>query len=457
VSPAKLISTISGWGNYPKANSAILRPERITSIADLVEDLTSCETVIARGTGLAYGDAAINEGGFVLATSRLNKFLSFNLETGVIRCQAGVPLHDIISVALPHGWFLAVTPGTSRATVGGCIACDVHGKNHHVAGSFGNHLQQITLLCGTGEVVTCSPTEWPDLFWASVGGMGLTGIILDATIGLRPVESSWVVTRNIVTDNLDDTLRALFETRNTAYSVAWIDATTDARRRGRGVVMLGDHALRHQVPPQLSDDPLSVRASRRAGVPPKLPGLLRHTAVARTLNNALYRRYALSTTGEHVVPAGSFFYPLDAVENWNRLYGRDGFVEYQAVIPEDRAAPVVRNILDALALARQPSFFSSMKRMGKGNKAPMSFPAEGIAFSFDVPIGEGLFALLDTFDDQVAKAGGRVYLAKDARCRSEVMSPFYPERNRWAELIGKRDPAGKFSSNMARRLNLRAA
>lgn len=456
VTDARLKSSVAGWGNYPVANSTILRPERISTVADLIRGLGEADSIIARGSGLAYGDAAINGNSYILATGRLNKFLSFDPDAGIIRCQAGVQLEDILGVALPRGWFLAVTPGTSRATVGGCIACDVHGKNHHVAGSFGNHVQQITLLCAKGEVLTCSPDERPELFWGSVGGMGMTGIILDATLKLRRVESSWVIGRNIVTRDLEDTLRVLAETQDFTYSVAWLDATAAAASRGRGVVMLGEHALRGQVPAQARHDPLAFGPVRRARIPSWTPGLLRGSLVARLLNSVLYRGYAAAKTGERPVSATGYFYPLDAIANWNRLYGTAGFIEYQAVVPEGQAAPVIRGMLDALAEARQPSFFSSMKRMGDGNLAPLSFPAKGIAFSFDVPVSDGLYRLLDSFDDRVATAGGRVYLAKDARCRPAVMDAFYPRRREWRDLVVGLDPAGRLSSDLAQRLNLRA-
>lgn len=450
-------SSLAGWGNFPVSTASILRPERVRGVADIVSALPSGRSVVARGSGLAYGDAAINRDGFVLATSRLDKLLAFDTELGLVRCQTGVLLTDIAAVALPRGWFLTVTPGTARATIGGCIACDVHGKNHHVAGSFGNHVRQITLLCADGTVLTCSPEERLDLFWASVGGMGMTGIILDATLALRRVESSWIRKRDIVTLDLDDTLRVLSETRDATYSVAWLDATADAEHCGRGVVMLGEHAQPEHLPEEARRDPLGTETPRRVRIPATAPGILVGTPVARLINRIIYRRYAGSDGTETTVPASSFFYPLDAIENWNRLYGRRGFVEYQAVIPESQAPSLIREMLAALAAAGQPSFFTSMKRMGKGNDAPLSFPAEGLAFSFDVPVASGPFELLRSFDGKVAAAGGRVYLAKDARARPEVMDAFYPRRREWAGIVRRLDPTAKLSSDLARRLQLRAA
>jgi FAD/FMN-containing dehydrogenase len=453
----QLKSALAGWGNYPVAMSTVMRPERMTSVAGMVAALPAGQTFVARGSGLAYGDAAINQDGFVLDTGRLDKFLSFDADAGIVRCQAGVTLEDILSVALPHGWFLAVTPGTSRATVGGCIACDVHGKNHHVAGSFGNHVRHITLLCADGEVLTCSPDERPELFWASVGGMGMTGVILEATLALQRVDSSWVMARNIVTRDLDDTLRVLAETQSATYSVAWLDGTAETKNRGRGVVMLGEHASRAEVPARASGAPLAWRPPRRARIPAGTPGVLRGTLAARMINNLIYRRYAAASAETHAVTATAYFYPLDTIQNWNRLYGAGGFIEYQAVVPDDQAAILIRSMLDALANAQQPAFFSSVKRMGTGNAAPLSFPATGTAFSFDVPARPDLFALLDSFDDKVAAAGGRVYLAKDGRCRAAVMDAFYPRRREWQDFLTRHDPAGRLSSNMARRLHLRAA
>jgi decaprenylphospho-beta-D-ribofuranose 2-oxidase len=452
----ELQSRLAGFGNFPVSRASIMRAERVRSVADVVSALPAGRSLIARGSGLAYGDAAINSEGLVLATSRLDKLLEFDAERGLLRCQAGAPLADVAAVALRRGWFLAVTPGTARATVGGCIACDVHGKNHHVAGSFGNHVRQITLLCSDGSLLTCSPGQRPDLFWATVGGMGMTGIILDATLALRRVATSWIRQRNIVTRDLDDTLRVLSETRDTTYSVAWLDATADTRHRGRGVVMLGEHAQPEHLPQAARHDPLGSAAARRIRFPAAAPGILVGASVARLINRIIYRRYAGSDGSETTVPASSFFYPLDAIENWNRLYGRRGFVEYQAVIPEALAPSLVREMLEALAAARQPSFFTSMKRMGKGNDAPLSFPAEGLAFSFDLPVANDPFALLRSFDDKVAAAGGRVYLAKDARTGPDVMDAFYPRRREWAGLVRQHDPAAKLSSDLARRLRLRA-
>lgn len=453
----ELKSKLAGWGNYPVATSTVMRPERAASVAGMVAALPAGRTFVARGSGLAYGDAAINENGFVLDTSRLNKFLSFDANAGTIRCQAGVTLEDILSVALPRGWFLPVTPGTARATVGGCIACDVHGKNHHVVGSFGNHVQQITLLGADGETLICSPGEGPEFFWATVGGMGMTGVILEATLALQRVESSWVMARNIITRDLDDTLRVLAETQNATYSVAWLDGTASAGNRGRGVVMVGEHASRMEVPAQASGNPLAFSPARGPGVPAAVPSVLRGTLAARAINTLIYRRYAAASAEAQPVTAAAYFYPLDAVRNWNRLYGAGGFIEYQAVVPDEQAATMIRGMLDALADARQPAFFSSVKRMGAGNAAPLSFPAKGTAFSFDVPVSADLFALLDSFDGKVAAAGGRVYLAKDGRCRADLMDAFYPRRREWQDFVARRDPARRLSSSMSRRLHLRAA
>ncbi len=457
MSGGRIEAKLAGWGNYPVGRSAMIRPERVAAMVAAITDATARQTMIARGSGLAYGDAAINGSGTVLATARLNKFIAFDRSAGRIRCQAGTRLEEIIALLVPHGWFLAVTPGTSRASVGGCIACDVHGKNHHAAGSFGDHLVDFTLLTAAGEVLTCSPQRHSDLFWATVGGMGLTGMILDATIALRPITTSWVVQRNIVTRDLEDTLRILTETHDAAYSVAWLDATASTDHRGRGVVMLGEHATPQQLPESAKADPLGWPTRGGAGLPKAFPGVLRGAPIARLLNGLIYRRYASSDGRERAVTGDAFFYPLDGLRNWNRLYGAAGFIEYQIVIPEQGAAPIIRAMLDDLATAGQPSFFSSMKRMGKANAAPLSFPAQGIALSFDVPVHPEIFALLDKFDDRVAAAGGRVYLAKDGRCRADVIDAFYPRRREWRAVVERHDPDGRLGSDLSRRVGLRAA
>ena len=449
--------SMAGWANYPRVTSFVLRPERVGVLPQMLTALPDGRPFIARGSGLAYGDAAINEAGFVLSMSRLDKLLEFDSDGGVIHCQAGVRLADILSAVLPAGWFLPVTPGTSQATVGGCVACDVHGKNHHHAGSFANHVRAVTLADPCGGITTCSPTERPDLFWATIGGMGLTGVILDATLTLMRVESSWVLARNIMTHDLEDTLRVLAETKHATYSVAWIDATAEAKHRGRGMVMLGEHAPRDQIPLHARNHSLRFHQSVRARIPAGVPGVLGGWSVGHLINACIYRRHMRANSAERAVPVAAYFYPLDAVENWNRLYGPRGFLEYQVIVPEAAAAPLIRSILDALAAASIPSFFTSMKRMGSGNQAPLSFPMQGIVFSIDVPVQVKIFALLDSFDDKVAAAGGRVYLAKDARCRPEVIAAFYPRLREWRDVVARQDPNGRLSSGLSRRLHLRAA
>jgi decaprenylphospho-beta-D-ribofuranose 2-oxidase len=447
----------AGWANYPRATSFLLRPERVGVLPQMLTALPESLTLIARGSGLAYGDAAINEAGFLLSMSRLDKFLGFDRVNGIVRCQAGTRLADILRVALPAGWFLPVTPGTSRATVGGCIACDVHGRNHHHAGSFANHVRTVTLLDPRGGATTCSRTERTDLFWATVGGMGLTGIILDATLDLMPVESSWVLARNVITRDLDDTLRLLADTKGATYSVAWIDATAKAQHRGRGMLMLGEHAPRDQIPRHARDHPPRFYQSVGARVPAGVPGVLGGWFLACFLNACIYRRYVGANSAERAVPLATYLYPLDMVQNWNRLYGKRGFIEYQVIVPEAAAAQLIRGMLDALTAASVPSFLTSMKQMGSGNQAPLSFPMQGIAFSIDLPVEANVFALLDSFDEKIAAAGGRLYLAKDARCRPEVIDVFYPRRREWSRIVARQDARGRLSSGLSRRLHLRAA
>ncbi len=402
--------------------------------------------VVARGAGLAYGDAACNSSGAVLLTQRLDKFLEFDAATGLVRCQAGVTLGDILAVAVPAGWFLSVTPGTARVSVGGSIACDVHGKNHHVAGSFGNHVTNLRLLTGGGEEVDCSPTVRPDVFWATVGGMGMTGVVLEASLQLMPVAGANVVARNIATADLDETLRVLDEHADGYYSVVWLDAGARGRRLGRGIVMLGEHAA--------DSGPRIAPALNRRHLPCGLPsGVL--PLMGPAFNTALYALYSRSAAPA-TVKLADYFYPLDKADNWNRLYGPRGFLEYQFVLPDHGAAALIVRMIEELQRCRLVSMLTSFKRMGPGNPAPLSFPMAGLACSFDLAASRAqAHAVLDLFDEWVAAAGGRVYLAKDGRLRPDVLDAMYPRRDEWLSVVQNLDPQARLRSDMERRLNLR--
>lgn len=448
--------SLSGWGRYAPSSAAVGRPERQHEVAEaLRRNGNGTGTVIARGGGLAYGDAAANADGRVIAMNRLDRFIAFDAASGLITCEAGVTLGEILDVCVPQGWFLAVTPGTARATVGGSLACDVHGKNHHVVGSFSQHTESVVLLLASGEAVTCGPGVRSDLFWATCGGMGLTGIILEATLRLQRIETSSILARNIVTRDLEATFRTLEATADATYSVAWLDGARRGARLGRGIVMLGEHALCSDLPAERRASPFGATAQRPRSLPFGLPAALLRPSTVFLLNEAIYRRYAAGGAEPTLVEAHRYFFPLDTFDNWNRLLGRRGFFEYQVVLPPARAFDAVKQMLEMLGQAGMASFFTSVKQLGENAPGHLSFPAPGYAFSFDLAAADkSVLPLLDRCDDVTIAAGGRVYLAKDARLGAARFAGMYPRLGEWRSVARQYDPAGAMASNMSRRLAL---
>tara|TARA_B100000686_G_C16802272_1_gene987008 strand:+ start:3693 stop:5063 length:1371 start_codon:yes stop_codon:yes gene_type:complete len=446
---------LTGWGHFPTSVSKILRPERSYEIDQLVECLKD-SNIIARGSGLAYGDAAINNNEFVLLTEYVNNILSFDPINGTITCQGGVKLEDILSVTIPKGWFLPVTPGTARATVGGCMACDVHGKNHHTSfGSFANNVLSVGMLTGTGEHIECSPYHNSDIFWATAGGIGLTGIILEITIQLIHIETTQVLTKHICTESLEETLSVLTGNNHYAYSVAWVDSTSRGKNLGKGVVMLGEHESMSKEDTSDNNDEIYWTKFNRAHLPVRFPEIFLNKYSSLLFNNYVYWSSKRRNYREVSVNLSKYFYQLDRVDNWYKLYGKKGFIEYQIVVPENNAFEIFRTILEKLKEGHFVSLLTSIKRMGKSNNGFISFPMEGYALSIDVPKrNNAILALLNHFDKLVIGAGGRVYLAKDSRLNKESFLAMYPRVTEWIEIIDSVNPNRLFSSDMSRRLGI---
>jgi decaprenylphospho-beta-D-ribofuranose 2-oxidase len=449
---------ISGWGRYPVSRASIARPERRFEVVEALRQLkeTPSGSVIARGSGLAYGDAALNAGGRVIAMSRLNRFLDFDAANGIVSCEAGVTLGEILDLCMPHGWFLAVTPGTARATAGGCLACDVHGKNHHRAGSFSQYVISATILLGNGELKTCTPNHESELFWATAGGMGLTGTVLDLTLRLQRIETAYIRARNIACRDLDATFRGLEETADATYLAAWLDGVARGSRFGRGVLMLGEHATLDEFPAQQGASPVVARTRRPRSLPFSFPfpSVFINRPLTLAFNAAIFHRYA-ADTGPHFIGAREYMYPLDAFDNWNRLFGARGFLEYQVVLPPQQAFDGIKRMLEMTHRAGVASFFTALKRLGGNAPAQLSFPMPGYAFSLSVPAGnQKALSLLDLCDEVTIELGGRVYLAKDARLRASSLAAMYPRLGEWRAIARRHDSAGVFASDMSRRLEL---
>jgi decaprenylphospho-beta-D-ribofuranose 2-oxidase len=440
---------LTGWGRIAPSVADVADPVTDAAAASL---LRAPGTKIPRGLGRSYNNAAQCGGGMVIRTSRLSRILSLDPDSGLATCEAGVSLEELMVAGLPSGWFVPVSPGTRQVTVGGAIAADVHGKNHHVAGSFASHVRSLDLLLPDGSLVTVGPRADPLLFWATAGGMGLTGFILRATVQLKPVETSRVKVDTVRTADIDETMALLSEHDSRyGYTVAWTDSMARGPRLGRSVITSGDFAGQDDLPP--GAEPFEFKPGARLGLPAGFPpGLINRYSVALA-NEAWYRKAPRSRTGE-LQTIGKFFHPLDGIRNWNRVYGPGGFRQYQYVMPFGAEA-AVRKSFEIVSAARAPSFVTVLKRFGAGDPGLLSFPMPGWTLAMDFPARTpGLEAMLDQLDRLVLETGGRVYLAKDSRVSPEVLAQMYPRLDEFRKLRAELDPAGVLGSDLSRRLAL---
>jgi decaprenylphospho-beta-D-ribofuranose 2-oxidase len=444
---------LTGWGRIAPTVAQLAEPADPADVAGLLR-AAPARGVIARGLGRSYNNAAQNDGGLVVGTTRMNRISAFDQDAGLVTCEAGVSLEQLMTAALPDGWFVPVSPGTRQVTVGGAIAADVHGKNHHRAGSFAAHVRSFDLLPPAAPQRHVTPGAEPDLFWATAGGMGLTGIILRATIQLSKVETSRVRVDTVRTRDVDETMAYLSQTDDQyGYTVAWTDCLASGARLGRSVITSGDFAALGDLAPKDRRDPLAFRPAARLGAPAMFPsGLLNRHTVALA-NEAWYRKAPRRREGE-IQTIGTFFHPLDGIRNWNRVYGPAGFRQYQYVVPFGHEA-TVRRSLERISLARAPSFVTVLKRFGPADQGFLSFPRPGWTLALDFPAGTpGLAALMDWLDEQVLEAGGRVYLAKDSRVSAEMFARMYPRLEDFRKLRAELDPMGILVSDLSRRLGI---
>jgi FAD/FMN-containing dehydrogenase len=440
---------LANWGNFPVVDAEV---RSFSGAGDIAPEVAKSGRTIVRGMGRSYGDASL--GPHVLSCLKLNKILAFDPAQGIVTCQAGVTLAELLEVFVPRGWFLPVTPGTKFITVGGAIAADVHGKNHHRDGCFSRHVHRILLARGDGEVVACSPQSDNDLFEMTCGGMGLTGAILEATFSLRPIESVYVRQEILKAENLDEIMRHFDASQDWTYTVAWIDCLARGENLGRSLLMRGEHATRDELdtPPQRAA-PLTLARRRMLGIPFMMPGFLLNRHTVRAFN-ALYYWKNSRSTDPHLTDYDSFFYPLDFVNQWNRIYGAKGFTQYQVVIPLDKSREGLQKILERIGEKGWGSFLAVLKLFGRHEEKPMSFPMEGYTLALDFPVCDGLLLFLDELDELVVGYGGRVYMAKDARMSRDAFARGYPNAEIFKNFVRDRDPQLPFRSRQSDRLGI---
>jgi len=445
--------SLTGWGCTNPTLADVLELPNHEVPAALRE--VGARGALVRGMGRSYGDAAQNSGGLVLRLLGSGHQAVLDSAAGTVTVPSGVSFDDLLRVIVPRGWFVPVTPGTRFVTIGGAIASDIHGKNHHAEGSFGLYVESLTLLLADGTQRVVGPHVDAPLYWATVGGMGLTGVILDATVRLLPIETSRMsVDTNRIAD-LDSLLAAMADGDDDyRYSVAWIDPLAKGRSMGRSVLTRGDHARLEQLSTQHIVSPLAYDAKQMVSMPPLVPpmGVINRATVA-AFNEVWYRKAPHARVDE-VQSIASFFHPLDMVGKWNRIYGNRGMVQYQFVIPFGQEA-TLQTVIERLSASATASFLAVLKRFGASSPAPLSFPAPGWTLALDVPAGTGgLSELLHGLDRLVLDAGGRHYFAKDSVTTPDAIRRGYPRLDEWKAIRSAADPLGVWQSDLSRRLGL---
>jgi decaprenylphospho-beta-D-ribofuranose 2-oxidase len=429
---------ISGWGNYPQQEAEILKPSSSSSLTSILKQEN---TLIARGMGRSYGDSA--NASKVLDTINYDHFVEFNEDSGELTAEAGITLREILKVIVPKGWFLPVSPGTSYVTLGGAIASDIHGKNHHIAGTFGQHVTSLRIMLGSGEVITASQKENIDLFHATCGGMGLTGVIINATIQLVSIQSSFINQKKIKAKCIEDACEAFEKNSSASYSVAWIDCLSRGKNLGRSILMLGEHANRGE---------LKINLKKPMSIPFNTPSILLNNLTIKAFNSAYWLKS--KHTNNDIVSLMPFFYPLDAVGSWNKLYGKGGFLQFQCVIPKDGGVGNMRKLLKEISNSGEGSFLAVLKQFGKANDNLLSFPIEGYTLALDFKLTKATIETLRKLEDIVVDMGGKIYLTKDAIMQESTFKKTYPSWEKFELVRQKYGAVGKFSSSQSKRLGL---
>ena len=433
---------LHGWGRFPGVTAELLEPPTRESIQKLFGTKKKHGPMIARGAGRSYGDSSLAD--TVLSSRFLDSFLEFNATTGIIKCGAGVSMGALLTVIIPEGFFAPVLPGTKFVSVGGAIAADIHGKNHHTDGSFCDHVRSFSLLLSSGEIIQCSRNENKEAFLATCGGMGLTGIIINATISLHKVSSVFIKRNSIIAKNLDDCMDLIDQNEDSKHSFAWLDCLARGKSLGRSILHLADHC---------ADGPQQPKSRVSLSVPFATPGFFLNRFSNKLFNNAIYEMWK-HRENPSIVNYDSYFFPLDNIRNWNRLYGSKGFLQYQFVMPSSSAREGIREILKIVSESSKGSFISVLKKFGNANQNLLSFPTAGYTLALDFKNEPNVFPLLNKLDEVLLAHGGRLYLAKDSRMSEDVFKAAYPNWERFVEIKKTLDPSNTFVSRQSMRLGL---
>lgn len=440
-----MLTELANWGNYPKLKGEVLYFKNTEELLSIVK---SSEKLAVRGAGLSYGDASLYKK--VVSTEFFNKILAFDKENGTITIESGVTLDQLLRHTVPQGWFLYVTPGTKFITVGGAIGGDIHGKNHHLEGSFCNYVISMDVMLCDGTIISCNRESNAHIFHAACGGIGLGGIVIRATIKLKRISTSFIKQENIIVHNLDHMMQLLEEKKSSTYVVAWIDCLTNPKKIGKGVLMLGEHAELHETD---SGNPLKIHRDPIFNIPFSLPFNILNRYLVKVFNLLYFNKHKLSKK-KFITHYDSFFYPLDSIKNWNRLYGKDGFLQYQFVLPTETSMRGLREILKRIVQSQQASLLAVLKTLGESENL-ISFPMPGATLALDFPVNDRVLTLLNELDKIINDLGGRVYLVKDARMESEFFHHSYPNLDKFKQIINQIDPDNKFTSSLARRLQIK--
>lgn len=409
------IQKVTNWGNFPIVEKEMKSEDSFRKIKEFIQNHNE---VIARGNGRCYGDASLGES--IFSTKKLNKFISFDRLNGIIECESGVLLSDVLEISVPQGYFLYVTPGTKFISVGGAIASDVHGKNHHSEGCFSEYVIDFKLMTENGDIIICSKEENSEKFYATIGGMGLTGIILSARFKLKNIETAYIRQESIKAENLDEIFRLFDESESWTYTVAWIDCLQKGKDIGRSILMRGEHAFAHELPQKFSKNPLRLKKKFSPTVPFYFPGFVLNALTVK-LFNLLYFKRQTKKEVKNFIDYETYFYPLDAINDWNKIYGKSGFIQYQMVIPKENGKEGMKKILETIANSGNGSFLAVLKLFGKNNpEAYNSFPIEGYTLALDFKVNSKLKKLVEQLDQTVQEFGGRIYLTKDSMSKSSL-------------------------------------